>query len=72
MQPSLGLGPVSRHPVPRHRNRRSVGELVTESNWYGRILTAPFGHAVNKAITRARDGAERGTPRTPEAEETEE
>ena len=47
---------------------KTVGELVTEANWYGKILTCPFGDAVNKAVTRARDDAEKGeSPRPPEA-----
>ena len=39
---------------------KSVGELVTESNWYGKILTCPFGDAVNQAIKKAREEGERG------------
>ena len=51
---------------------KTVGELVTEANWYGKIMTCPFGDAVNKALTRARDDAERGeSPRRPTAEEPE-
>jgi hypothetical protein len=37
---------------------KSVGELITESNWYGKILTCPFGDAVNKALKRAGEEAE--------------
>jgi hypothetical protein len=51
---------------------KTVGELVTESNGYGKMLTASFSDAVNTAITRARDEAESGAPRRAEAaEETE-
>lgn len=39
---------------------KAVGELVTESNWYGKVLTCPFGDAVNQAIKKAREEAERG------------
>jgi hypothetical protein len=41
---------------------KAVGELVTETNWYGKILTCPFGDAVNQAIKKARDDAERNSP----------
>jgi hypothetical protein len=41
---------------------KAVGELVTETNWYGKILTCPFGDAVNQAIKKARDDAERSSP----------
>ncbi|MCX6134538.1 MAG: hypothetical protein NTU47_12050 [Ignavibacteriales bacterium] len=42
---------------------RAIGELVTESTWYGKILTCPFGDAVNQAIKKAReDGARYTTP----------
>ena len=36
---------------------RAGGELVTETNWYGKIITAPFGDAVNQAIKKAREDA---------------
>jgi hypothetical protein len=39
---------------------KAVGELVTETNWYGKILTCPFGDAVNQAIKKAREDGERG------------
>jgi hypothetical protein len=51
---------------------KSIGELVTESTWYGKILTCPFGDAVNVAIKRARENCEKGfVPREtgPKAEE---
>jgi hypothetical protein len=38
---------------------KAVGELLTETNWYGKILTCPFGDAVNQAIKKARDDSER-------------
>jgi hypothetical protein len=38
---------------------KAVGELLTESNWYGKILTCPFGDAVNQAIKKAREEGER-------------
>lgn len=38
---------------------KAVGELVTETNWYGKILTCPFGDAVNQAIKKAREDSER-------------
>lgn len=38
---------------------KAVGELLTETNWYGKILTCPFGDAVNQAIRKARDDSER-------------
>jgi hypothetical protein len=38
---------------------KAVGELVTETNWYGKILTCPFGDAVNQAIRKAREDADR-------------
>ncbi|HTY39372.1 MAG TPA: hypothetical protein VMH23_19805 [Bacteroidota bacterium] len=37
---------------------KSVGDLVTESTWYGKILTCPFGDAVNQAIKKAREDAD--------------
>lgn len=40
---------------------KAIGELVTEANWYGKILTAPFGDAVNKALKKAREAAEKET-----------
>jgi hypothetical protein len=49
---------------------KTVGELITESNWYGKILTCPFGDAVNKALKRAREDAEKGIARTPTREES--
>lgn len=48
---------------------KTVGELITEANWYGKILTPPFGDAVNKALKRAREDAERESARTSSAEE---
>ena len=33
----------------------AVGELITETNWYGKIITAPFGDAVNQAMKKARE-----------------
>lgn len=39
---------------------KAVGELVTECNWHGKILTCPFGDAVNQAIKKAREDGERG------------
>jgi hypothetical protein len=50
---------------------KTVGELITESNWYGKILTCPFGDAVNKALKRAREDAEKEFSRRPTAEESE-
>jgi hypothetical protein len=50
---------------------KTVGELITETNWYGKILTCPFGDAVNKALKRAREDAERDFARKPTAEESE-
>ena len=38
---------------------KAVGELLTETNWFGKILTCPFGDAVNQAIKKAREDAER-------------
>jgi hypothetical protein len=38
---------------------KAVGELITESTWYGKILTCPFGDAANKALKRAREEAEK-------------
>ena len=49
---------------------KTVGELITESNWYGKILTCPFGDAVNKALKRAREDAEKGIARKPTGEES--
>lgn len=34
---------------------RAIGELITETNWYGKIITAPFGDAVNQAMKKARE-----------------
>jgi hypothetical protein len=49
---------------------KAVGELLTETNWYGKILTCPFGDAVNQAIKKASEEAERGfTPREKNTEE---
>ena len=36
---------------------KAVGELVTETNWYGKILTCPFGDAVQQAMKNAREAA---------------
>ena len=36
---------------------RGIGELITETNWYGKIITAPFGDAVNQAMKKARQDA---------------
>jgi hypothetical protein len=47
---------------------KTVGELITESNWYGKILTCPFGDAVNKALKRASEDAEKGLARTSSGE----
>jgi hypothetical protein len=48
---------------------KAVGELVTETNWYGKILTCPFGDAVNQAIKKAREDADKDfTPRKTEGE----
>jgi len=38
---------------------KAVGELVTEANWYGRILTCPFGDAVNQAMKLAREASQK-------------
>jgi hypothetical protein len=38
---------------------KAVWELVTEANWYGRILTCPFGDAVNQAMKLAREASEK-------------
>lgn len=38
---------------------KAVGELITETNWYGKIITAPFGDAVNQAMKKAREDAAR-------------
>jgi hypothetical protein len=40
---------------------KAVGELVTEANWYGKILTCPFGDAVNQAMRLAREAAQKET-----------
>jgi hypothetical protein len=40
---------------------KTVGELVTEANWYGKILTCPFGDAVNQAMKLAREAAQKET-----------
>ena len=42
---------------------KTVGELITETNWYGKIITCPFGDAVNKALKRASEDAERDSIR---------
>ena len=49
---------------------KTVGELITEGNWYGKILTCPFGDAVNRALKRAREDAEKGMRQTPTGEES--
>jgi hypothetical protein len=49
---------------------KTVGELITETNWYGKILTCPFGDAVNKAQKRAREDAEKGISRRPIEEDS--
>ncbi|MBM4160423.1 MAG: hypothetical protein FJ217_04905 [Ignavibacteria bacterium] len=38
---------------------KSVGELVTERTWYGKIISCPFGDAVNKALKLAREAAQK-------------
>ncbi len=49
---------------------KTVGECITESNWYGKILTCPFGDAVNQALKRAREDAENGTSDVAKSEES--
>jgi hypothetical protein len=49
---------------------KTVGELITESNWYGKILTCPFGDAVNKAMKRAREDGQKDFSRRPTSEES--
>lgn len=52
---------------------RAIGELLTESTWYGKILTCPFGDAVNQAIKKAREDADRDfAPREKKTEAEEE
>ncbi len=49
---------------------KAVGELLTESTWYGKILTCPFGDSLNQAIKKAREEADRDfTPREKKTEE---
>ena len=51
---------------------KAVGELLTESTWYGKILTCPFGDTVNQAIKKAREEADRDfSPREKKTEEGE-
>ena len=51
---------------------KAVGELVTETNWYGKILACPFGDAVNQAIKKAGEDSEKyGTDKEAEAKESE-
>ncbi len=51
---------------------RAMGELLTESTWYGKIMTCPFGDAVNQAIKKARESAEgKFGPRETKSEEDE-
>ena len=50
---------------------KAVGELITETNWYGKIITCPFGDAVNKALKRAREEAEKEGSGSQSTEETE-
>jgi hypothetical protein len=38
---------------------KAVGKLVTERNWYGKILTRPFGDAVHKAMKLAREASQK-------------
>ncbi len=38
---------------------KGAGKLVTEKNWYGKIITCPFGDAVNQALKRAREDAQK-------------
>jgi len=45
---------------------KTVGELITEANWYGKIFTCPFGDAVNKALKRAQEDAGGSTAKTDE------
>jgi hypothetical protein len=60
-------------PLENMGVEKAIGELVTESTWYGKILTCPFGDAVNKAIRRARENAEKGfVPLDPGRKEEEE
>lgn len=40
---------------------KAVGKLVTETNWYGKITTAPFGDAVNQAMKKAREDASKSS-----------
>lgn len=51
---------------------KAVGELVTETNWYGKILTCPFGGAVSQAIKKAREDADRDFAPTDRKTEEEE
>ena len=57
---SVRLMRIAGSPFESMGVEKSVGELVTESNWYGKILTCPFGDAVNQAIKRAREEGEKG------------
>jgi len=49
---------------------KAVGELVTETNWYGKILTCPFGDAVNQAIKKAREDSQKYSADTQVEERT--
>jgi hypothetical protein len=49
---------------------KAVGELLTETNWFGKILTCPFGDAVNQAIKKAREDADKDF--SPKEKKTEE
>ena len=50
---------------------KAVGELITETNWYGKIITAPYGDAVNQAMKKAKEDASR-SGRREASEETQE
>ena len=57
-------------PLENMGVEKAVGELLTETNWYGKILACPFGDAVNQAIRKSREDAERDfTPREKKIEE---
>lgn len=49
---------------------KAVGKLITESNWYGKIITCPFGDAVNQVLKKAREDAEKGTSSEARAKES--
>lgn len=58
---TAGVGTLKKPGTPFYEMgvAKAVGEMITETNWYGKILTAPFGDAMNQAMKKAREEVEK-------------